>query len=525
MSEHPHTEDRAGLRDHLEVLRRRIVLVVVVTLLVGGVALGSALVETPIYASSAFVTLEASTLSGGPLEDDFLTEQELSTQVQIVTSRRVAERAAEFLGLGISAGALSGKASAGMVNDTRVMRVSGVDVDPQRAADIANAFADAYLADRREQALERVLEASASLTARADSVRDRIDAIEAELRGASGEDAEQLARERDRLEEQQGQLAAQESVLEATDAFVRGGGEVLRRAEPAGQPLSPQPVRDAVLGLAAGLLLGAALAFVREWFDDTVRSDSHVARAMRDGSVLAYVPFLDETDQGLELLARPQSVGSEAVRTLRTNLRFVGGRAPLRTLLVTSPSEAEGKSTIAANLALAAASEGQRVLLVDGDLRRPQVHRMLGIPNGPGTAEVLSRQESLADLLVDPGVSGLRVLTAGRRPPNPAALLGDGGLREVLAAAAADLIIVDGPPVLAVADSLEIARDVDATLMVVAHGRSSRRALAEADVRLARVDGRMAGVVMNLAPPQVGYYYGYRVEPTLEADEDQRARA
>lgn len=519
--------DQVDLRGYLRVLRRRWLLITATTLLVAGVALGTALVETPLYRATATVAVEPPTMTTDPGGAQ-ISDQEIETQLQVLLSQEVAARAADDLGLGLGPGALLAKVGAQRVPDSRVIQVAAVDADPTRAADIAQALAEAYLADRREDALDRVLEASAALQDRTSNIRARLDQIDREIT-RDGETAS-LRQERGDLEGQLAQLTAQLTVLDATDSFVRGGGEIIRSASPPGRPVSPQPVRSGILGVIAGLALGVALAFLRDRFDDAIRTDADVTTALGK-PVLGHVPVLEDSGDEVvvELLARPDSVAAEALRTLRTNVRFAVGRQTLRALLVSSPGEGEGKSTIAVNLAIAAATAGQRVLLVDADLRRPAVHRQFGVANGLGTSSVLTGQESLEGLLVDVGVPNLAVMTAGRRPPNPAELLADGIAHLVGASMGTfDLLVVDGPPVLAVADSLEISRVVEATLLVVAHGLTGRRAVAETGRRLSLVGGNLVGAVINVAPPELdyyGYYYGPAITPPRTKGRRGRADA
>ena len=507
--------DQVDLRGYLRVLRRRWLLVTATTVLVAGVALGASLVETPLYRSSATVAVEPPVMTSEP-GGLAISDQEIETQLQVLMSQEVAARAADDLGLGLGAGALLGKVGAARVPDSRVIQVAAVDADPRRAADIAQAFAEAYLAERRADALDRVLEASAALQDRTALVRERLAEVEAQIT-RSGQTTT-LVEERRALDDQLSQLTAQLTVLDATDSFVRGGGEIIRSAGVPGAPTSPQPVRSGALGLVAGLALGIALAFVRDRFDDAVRTDHDVTHALDGSPVLGHVPVLEDTSSSaVELLARPDSLAAEALRTLRTNVRFAVGRSTLRSLLVTSPGEGEGKSTLAVNLAVAAATAGQRVLLVDADMRRPAIHRQFGVPNGMGTSSVLTGEVDARDVLVDVGVANLALMTAGRRPPNPAELLAD-GMAHLLADAVGqvDLLVVDGPPVLAVADSLEVGRVVEATLLVVAHGLTGRRALGEAGHRLQLVGGNLIGSVINVSPPELdhyGYYYGPAIDP------------
>jgi capsular exopolysaccharide synthesis family protein len=184
----------------------------------------------------------------------------------------------------------------------------------------------------------------------------------------------------------------------------------------------------------------------------------------------------------------------------------VGG--PIRRLLIASPVKSEGKSTTAANLATVMALAGQRVLLVGSDLRRPSIHKFFGLSNRIGLSTVLSGQATLLEAIQDPGVKGLRVLAGGPIPPNPAELLGSVAMKQFLeqAADAADWVILDGPPVLGLADASVLATLSDAVLLVV-NEATNRRVLAHARDQLAKVRSRVVGAVLNNFGPATSYYY------------------
>ena len=211
-------------------------------------------------------------------------------------------------------------------------------------------------------------------------------------------------------------------------------------------------------------------------------------------------------------LTNPRSPVSEAYRTLRTNLEFFSLDEPVRTLVVTSPGAKDGKSTVLANLAVALAQGGKRVILVDCDLRRPTQHTLFGLDNATGlTTMMLDEAAQSKPPLRETSVDGLRVLTAGPLPPNPAELLGSRRMKETLAALLkkADVLLFDAPPVLAVTDALVLAVRTDGVLLVVKAGGTTREHVQQAKERLERVNARIVGAVLNNAPTDAmlqGYY-------------------
>ncbi|MBE3583527.1 MAG: CpsD/CapB family tyrosine-protein kinase [Limnochordaceae bacterium] len=205
---------------------------------------------------------------------------------------------------------------------------------------------------------------------------------------------------------------------------------------------------------------------------------------------------------------------AEAFRTLRTNIQFASVDRPLRVMLVTSSGPDEGKSTVSANLSAALAQAGQRVLLINGDLRRPSLHRVLGCTDRIGLTNVLLGQASITEAVQETSVPNLYFLGSGPLPPNPAEVLGSQSMDQLLAQvkAAYDMVVVDMPPVVALADAAILAPRVDGVLLVVRAGRTNKEAARQAVAMLQRVRAHLLGVVLNdidLKSSRYGYYYYY----------------
>lgn len=202
----------------------------------------------------------------------------------------------------------------------------------------------------------------------------------------------------------------------------------------------------------------------------------------------------------LVTIANPRSPIAEAYRILRTNLEFSNLDKSLRTILVTSASAEEGKSTTLANLAVTIAQSGKRVVLVDADLRRPTQHQIFNLKPSPGLTDMVREDNILAvPPLQDTGMANLKVLTAGQLPPNPAEILGSKRMTEILAALQeqADVILLDAPPVLAVTDAAVLSGKVDGVLLVVSAGKTKRENAYKAQTQLEKVNARVLGAVLN----------------------------
>ena len=212
-------------------------------------------------------------------------------------------------------------------------------------------------------------------------------------------------------------------------------------------------------------------------------------------------------------LTDPRSPVAEAYRTLRTNIEFSSLDQPLRSLLVTSPAANADRVTTLANLAVIMAEGGRKVILVDGDLRRPELHHIFGLDNASGLSELLREGGDPANLpLQDSGVDSLRLLTSGQLPQNPSVLLGANRMQEVIAAltAQADLVLISAPPVIAVTDAALLASKVDGTLLVIRARGTQREHVQRAKALLEKVNARLVGAILSNASldTSVSSYYG-----------------
>ena len=288
-------------------------------------------------------------------------------------------------------------------------------------------------------------------------------------------------------------------------------------AEPPIEPSSPRVLLNTVLAALVGLLLALGVAFLAEYLDDTVKSAEDVEEATGLPTLGAITRI--KTDKGRSEIYRmitllyPRSPITEAFRTLRTNTEFASVDTPLRTLLVTSSVQGEGKTTTAANLAVVFGQTGRRTLLVDADLRKPGVHTILGLPNKVGLSTLLLNEGAALDSLTqDTEQENLRVLTTGPLPPNPAELLGSQRFLVVLEhlTSVFDIVVIDSPPVQAVADAAILSAIVDGTLFVIDSGKTRRNAVRLGREALAKAGANMLGAVLNRLSPKArgeGYYY------------------
>jgi len=286
--------------------------------------------------------------------------------------------------------------------------------------------------------------------------------------------------------------------------------------------VSPQPVLNLALGALIGLLVGAGVAVLRELLDNTVSSPDDVEETA-SAPVLASIAYDSEVPKHPLLTeAGSHAPRVEAFRLLRTNLQFLNLDTRPRSLVITSAVPGEGKTSTATNLAIALAQTGQRVLLVDGDLRRPKVASVLGLERSVGLTTVLVGRSELQDSIQKHAGSGIYLLASGPIPPNPTEVLQSHAAQSLFDKLNQmfDMVIIDAPPLLPVSDAAIMARDVDGAILVVRHGKTSKEQLRQARLRLDHVDANLFGVAVNMAPRRgkgaYGYSYGYGYEPTYE---------
>lgn len=289
---------------------------------------------------------------------------------------------------------------------------------------------------------------------------------------------------------------------------------VLEGAAVPAQPFSPRPARNLLVALVLGLVLGFAAALLRETLDKTIRRSSDV-EGLTGVTLLGVVPR-EYGDERLIAMTRPRSRRTEAYRQVRTNLEFSGPGGMPSSLVVTSAAPGEGKSTLAANLAVIASHAGKRVLLVDADLRRPTIATVMGVQPEPGLSDVLTGRATLEQVLQPVDESErLFVMASGPLPQSPSELLGSSAMVELIGALESrfDVVLFDSPPVLPVTDALLIGVNVGGVVVVARLAQTTTTALRRSLELVGNVKATVLGVVANGAVEEddkrYGYGYGY----------------
>jgi succinoglycan biosynthesis transport protein ExoP len=482
--------------------------VVFLALLVGCplVAFALASSQAKVYQSQVLIeenpqTVDTSLFTSGtaPAPSTASTNETLAGLARVIKTLTVARLAAAHLNPEPSNPAsLLNVITATSDVTTGFITVTATADDPQRAADIANAFGQAVVTRRAQQAI-------GLLTTTIDQVSAQLAQMGRHAVGGA-------------------QLSGQLERLRALRAAQGANADVLDSAVPDSSPVSPQIPKIVGLGLLAGLLLGFGAVFLAEASDTRVRhpEDLEELTGLR---LLAVIPEAAFTPEGGGARA------AEAFHMLRSALMYFSVDRPVSTIAVSSPIKGDGKTTVSTQLAVAAAQMGRDVILVDADLRRPRVSSRLGIVGqavkpGHGLAAVLTGQATLDSCLVDvalntadepapaPGSarSRLRVLPAGGTPPNPSELLGSERMNKLLdeLAAMTDLVVIDTNPLLIVSDSLPLLERVSGVVLVARLDSTTKDAIRRLQNTVANTNAKVLGVVATGA--QGGLYgrYGYR---------------
>jgi capsular exopolysaccharide synthesis family protein len=272
-------------------------------------------------------------------------------------------------------------------------------------------------------------------------------------------------------------------------------------AEVPRSPISPNIQRELSLALVASLVLALGLAFFAEYLDNRLKTPQDV-KAHLGVPFLGLIPYVKEKPGHNPLLNNGVPAGfSEAFKTVRTNVLFSSAEADVRSLAITSASPSEGKSLVCANLAIALAQAGQRVLVIDADMRRPRVHEIFDAPQEPGLSNVLTGNAKLSEAIHKSTIDRLWVLSAGLIPPNPAELLGSKRYVDFLLSLQNhfDWAIIDTPPVLVVADGSIVANEAMSTVFVVDANHTKRHAARAALEQLETANAHVIGSVLNKA--------------------------
>ncbi|WP_341975686.1 polysaccharide biosynthesis tyrosine autokinase [Microbacterium sp. LTA6] len=455
------------LRHYLRVFRAHWLGMLVLVVAAVAIAFGWTLLQPRVYTADATAIVQATAAAddiGTKLVGNQLAASSVKTFVNLGSSRSVAERVIADLGLETTPERLASQVTVTNPLDTYSLKVTATASSPEAARDIAESW----------------------------------------VRG----------------------MGAEVNVLETADEE-KPGLVYLAAIDSARLPTSPSSPNTR-LALAIGGLIGLAIAFgyamLRYTLDRRIRSVDGVEKEL-GVAVVGTLP--EEKSFTADNRLIPQDGGTsvnsssahlfaiaEAMRELRTNIQFMDVDNPPRVIVITSPLPGDGKSTTASNLAITLASSGERVILIDGDLRRPMIGKIFGLVESVGLSEVLSGRAEIAQVAQRiPGRDNLIVVAAGKLPPNPSEVLGSAKMHELLTSLANEaIVIIDAPPLIPVTDAAVLTQHADGAVVVATVGKTTFEVLGKALGNLERANARALGIVLNRVPRRGtgAAYYGYQ---------------
>lgn len=536
-----------------KIVRKRWLLIVLLVVAFEIAAVYQIQTQTPMYTTTTTLIITPSSLGTLlPYQINLSLGPLANTYIEFMRTRSFADQVAARLPVELSSSEVLNAVRAEFLRDTQIFRISATHRNPEVAQLLANTTAQMLIdtnTERQRSQQQLLLEAQRSPEALARQQQmnelvavlreevnyydDQIELLETEISALENsppslDSAQRVLELRDRLlqartervavltsmAETQNALSAlfEEPALEVDTAVVVD--PALLPTEPVGRDLA----RPLIVALVAALALGVALAWLLDYVDYTVKTPEAVDElyGMPSQGAIGLVDRAStsrDRSETLITLSEPRSPIAEAFRALRTSVRMSGTDQPIRSLMITSAGPGEGKTFVATNLAIAFAQEGRRVILVDLDLRKPQVHAAFGLPREPGfTNLVVDRDLPLDPYLKATPVPGLMVLPCGTIPPHPAELLGSARAAEVvnLINSRADMVVYDTAPAATVTDAVVVAHLMDGVLQVIGAGTARRDLVVRCKTLLERANARLLGPVLNrVQTGDLGYYANY----------------
>jgi len=405
------------------------------------------------------------------------------------------------------------------LRDTQLIEIKVEDTDPVRAAEIANEIGIIFAEQNLAIQEARYASTKEHLQAQLDEIQKNIEEAEAEI-AELRENPEEETR-LDRLETTLAQYRQSYSnTLQSYDQVRLAEVETIstviqaETADPPEEPIRPRVLMNTALASVVGGMLAVGGVFLIEALDDTLRDPDEINRIL-DLPVLGMIRKMEKGDVPITM-AQPRSPASEDFRSLRTNIQFASVDYPITTILITSPTPGDGKTTVAVNLSIILAQGGRKVSLIDADLRRPRIHHHIRISNRWGLTSLFMNDDFILDNVLRKNKStGLSVVTSGILPPNPAELLGSDKMMQTISKikGQSDVIVFDSPPLTAVTDAAVLSKYVDGVIVVISAGKTRVDAARHAVKQLRQVGAHILGVVLNdVDVRKSSYHYKYNTE-------------
>lgn len=516
-------------------------LIILGIVIAGGIAYLVNKNTTPIYRSSSRLLIDQAPGSGnGNDYSQLLVEQRLAqTYTEILTTYAVLQATAERLEYPYDVDTFKSKISVSAPPETQILTITATDKDPEFAAIIANTLGEVFIEQNQNRENLRYADPIQNWEARITELGTQIENLEIEINQAgrpnTPEGQAALSQLQTRLNE--AQIRYTEAFnnlnqLQLEQAKENSNVIVIEPARPPKSPIQPRTGTNTLLAAIVGGLMAVGIIFLIEYLDDALKTQEQISEDTGLTTLGAIAQIKAENPPDVLITYKhPRDPISEAYRALRTNLNFSAVDGEIKSILTTSSSPGEGKSTTIANLAVTMSQTGKQVIIVDSDLRRPTQHAIFELSNNHGlTTAILDSATSATEHLQQTKVKGLRLLPSGPIPPNPAELLNSQRMSQIIAELKedADVILFDTPPVLTVTDANILAPKVDGCLIVAFAGKTRRDVFIEAVDRLRKTNSPIFGAVLNRLNPKHGksyyYYHNYYENPTPKSGKTRSNR-
>lgn len=524
INERPSADFEIDIKHYVFVLRSRLWLL---ALMLVGAAVAAFVVSrlsTPVYRATTWLLIDAQTDSGNGTADYAAiraSESLAQTYASLLQSRTVLTAASERLDLANRPNASFGSVQTSPVTGTQLIRVSADNSSPALAAEVANTVASVFIEQNYQRQTSAYSQSQDSLSRQLDYLETQINQTTVDLNALQGQQGVAEAAERARLEDllaqyNQNYTSLLQSIESVRLAAIQSTSNIVQ-VDPAvmpSRPLRPNVMLNTIVAGALGLLAGVILVLIEDFLDDTVKNPDTVSQQLRL-PIIGMVLNFDAERERLITVLKPRSPAAESYRRIRINIKYASVDHDLHTLLITSPAPSEGKTTLAANLGVVLATNNQSTILIDGDLRRPNVHKALGLSNRRGLSDLfIESADTLEDVIQDSGVEGLSVITSGPLPPNPSELLDSAKIGHILEEVRqhADLVIIDAPPAISLTDAVALSQRVDGVVLVLRAGRTKMALLRQAVQDLRQVGANVIGLIftdIDHAGNRYGQYYYY----------------
>lgn len=514
------------LRRYLSLLKKWGWLILLITGLAAAGSYFYSQTIPPTYRSTAVLLVGQEQQNVNPTPSDLYVSNNLAQAYALLVNQpSVLQAAAQELNWEGSWESLYFVVSASAPQGGQTISVSATSRSPERAQAIANEIAHQVILQSPISQQQKASDAQrAFITEQQALMQSQIVLAQKQLSELSQQAA--LESDPDKLEGLSARVSGlqakidgwQRTYLSMGTLLNQSAGKYLTVIAPAplpGSPISPNIMQNVLLAAAAGLVFAGGVVLLLEYLDDTLKTSDDAQRVLNLTTLgsIARIHPVRKPEDALITIKHPRSPTAEDYRILRTNLRYAGIENPGGALLVTSANPGEGKTTTAANLAIAIAQGGKRVILVDADLRRPSIHRVFDIQDDRGLSSLfLDDAPLLEDVLQPTAVEGLMVLPSGQPPPNPAEMLDSKRMTNLLRALRdqSDMVVIDSPPVLVVADANILASRCSGAVLVVDSGRTRTESARRVNEALKRSQVKILGVVMNrISGRRGGYYNNY----------------